>query len=48
MIWILFALFLILFAENHFKPRVFKTIYNDWVLWFTWKKERKFYIIFKA
>jgi len=46
--WILFALFLILFAENRLRPRLFKTVYGDWILWFTWRGKRKFYIIFKA
>nr|DAI89647.1 MAG TPA: hypothetical protein [Caudoviricetes sp.] len=41
-------MFLILFAENRFKPRLFKTIYGDWVLWYTWRRKRKFYIIFKV
>ena len=51
--WLLFGLFLnacafCLFAENRLRPRLFKTIYGDWILWFTWRGKRKFYIIFKA
>lgn len=44
---ILFALFLILFAENRFKPRLYFTLYGDLVLWYSIKKERKFYILWK-
>lgn len=44
--WTLFALFLILFAENKFKPRIDITTYNDAVLWITWKKKRTPFILF--
>lgn len=40
--YLLFGLLIIIFAENKFKPRVFKTIYGDWIIWFNWKGKRKF------
>ena len=41
--WILFAVFLILFAENKLKPRIDYTNRKDIIVWYTIKGKRKFW-----
>lgn len=40
---ILLGVFLILFAENHFKPRAYFTYKRDIVIWYNWRGKRKFW-----
>lgn len=41
--WLLLGGFLILFAENRFKPRIYFTHKRDTVIWYTYKGKRKFW-----
>lgn len=41
--YILFGGFLILYIENHFKPRVYLINKKEIIIWFTWKGNRKFW-----
>lgn len=43
--YILFGGFLVLLIENRFKPRIYRTKFNDWVIWYNWAGKRKFWKI---